>query len=105
MTRISTQDFVLGAFNRIELWANSNSWIPFSDFSRSHMSTFAAMRIMAKTSLTPPTRHASILAYAHCAGSDKLFEQYTICTMLAGSDENAQRGHGTGDGKVAQHII
>ena len=35
MTRISTQDFVLGAFNRIELWANSNSWIPFSDFNRS----------------------------------------------------------------------
>jgi hypothetical protein len=35
LTRISTQDFVLGAFNRIELWANSNSWIPFSDFNRS----------------------------------------------------------------------
>ncbi len=45
------------------------------------------------------------LAYADCAGSDELFEQYTICTMLASSDENAQRGHGTGDGKVSQHII
>jgi hypothetical protein len=35
ITRISTQNFVLGAFNRIELWANSNPWIPFSDFNRS----------------------------------------------------------------------
>ena len=45
------------------------------------------------------------LANADCAGSDELFEQYTICTMLASSDENAQRGHSTGNGKVSQHII
>ena len=32
ITRISTQDFELGAWSSLELWANCSSWISYSDF-------------------------------------------------------------------------
>jgi hypothetical protein len=36
ITRTTAQDMDAGAFDRLELWANSNSWIPFSDFNNTN---------------------------------------------------------------------
>lgn len=37
ITRISAQDMSTGAYDRMQLWANSNTWIPYVDFNVSNV--------------------------------------------------------------------
>jgi hypothetical protein len=37
ITRISVEDLEVGAFESIELWSSSRTWIPYSDFSVSNV--------------------------------------------------------------------
>ena len=45
------------------------------------------------------------LTDADCARGDELLEKNAVCTVLSGSNQYTQRGHGACDGEVAQHII